>query len=176
MAQDDLLVDPFDLALLAELQRDAHATNQALGDKLHLSASQISRRIQRLESAGLIQRYAALLDASLLGLGVRAFSYVTLSRHGDEGEAFERAITQVPEVLDCYAVTGESDYVLHIVAPTLAELSDSVLRRVIRIPGVASVRSNIVLRPIKSTTALPLEHLEKPMRRTRRVRLTVRDA
>ena len=84
---DDLLLDKFDISLLAALQKDAHATNQQVGEQIHLSASQVSRRIQRLETSGIIRRYVALLDPAALGLGVRAMSYVTLSRHGgDEGE------------------------------------------------------------------------------------------
>ena len=88
---DDLLLDRFDISLLGALQKDAHATNQQVGEQIHLSASQVSRRIQRLETSGIIRRYVALLDPAALGLGVRAMSYVTLSRHGgDEGSAFER--------------------------------------------------------------------------------------
>jgi Lrp/AsnC family leucine-responsive transcriptional regulator len=114
---DDLLLDKFDISLLGALQKNAHATNQQVGELIHLSASQVSRRIQRLETIGIIRRYVALLDPAALGLGVRAISYVTLSRHGgDEGLAFEREIAAIPEVLDCYSVAGESDYILQIVA------------------------------------------------------------
>ena len=158
--KEDSLLDRYDISLLAALQRNAHSTNQQVGDTVHLSASQVSRRIQRLEAAGLISRYVALLNPDRLGLGVRAISYVTLSRHGDEeGASFERDILGIPEVVECFAVTGESDYILHIVATDLKSLSESVLRRVTRIPGVGSVRSNIVLNCIKATTELPLEQL-----------------
>jgi Lrp/AsnC family leucine-responsive transcriptional regulator len=159
----DLLLDRYDLGLLAALQIDTHATHQALGERVHLSASQVSRRIQRLQSCGLIQAHVALLDAGLLGLGVVAISYITMTRHGGtEGRDFEAAIADFPDVLECFAVTGESDYILKLVAADLQELSDSVLQRLARLPGVASIRSNIVLKPIKSTTALPLSHLERP--------------
>jgi Lrp/AsnC family transcriptional regulator, leucine-responsive regulatory protein len=156
---DDLLLDRFDIGLLAALQRNAHSTHQQLGEVVFLSASQVSRRIQRLESAGLIARTVALLDPTRLGLGVRAISYVTLTRHGDEGDGFERDILDIPEVVECFAVTGESDYILKIFAADLAALSESVLKRLTRLKGVASIRSNIVLQCIKSTTELPLSHL-----------------
>lgn len=157
------MLDAYDIALLAALQRDAHATHQAIGEQVHLSASQVSRRVQRLEAAGLVARYVALLSPRALGLGVRAVSYVTLTRHsGDEGQAFEREITGFAEVLECYSVAGESDYILQIVAPDLQALSEAVLRRLARIPGVGSIRSNIVLNCIKSTTELPMGHLSVP--------------
>ena len=161
---DDLLLDKFDISLLAALQKDAHATNQQVGDLIHLSASQVSRRIQRLETTGIIRRYVA----------VRAISYVTLSRHGgDEGLAFEREITAIPEVLDCYAVAGESDYILQIVAADLGVLSESVLRVLTRIKGVANIRSNIVLNCIKSSTDLPLGHIGRGDGVARKVRITL---
>lgn len=151
------LLDSYDLRLLTALQRDAFTTHQALGALVHLSPSQVSRRIQRLQDAGFISRYVALLNPSALGLGVRALSYVTLLRHGgDEGRAFELEVCDIPEVLDCYAVAGDSDYMLQIVARDLQSLSDTVLRRITRIAGVGSIRSNVVLQLIKSSTELPL--------------------
>ena len=156
---EDSLLDSLDISLLAALQRDSTATHQHLGAEIHLSASQVSRRVQRLQSAGIISRYVALLNPAALGLTVRAVSYVTLTRHsGDEGLAFEREIALFPEVLECYSVAGESDYILQIVAADLHTLSESVLRRLTRIQGVGSMRSNIVLNCIKSTTELPLAH------------------
>lgn len=169
---DDLLLDRFDISLLGALQKDAHATNQQVGEQIHLSASQVSRRIQRLETTGIIRRYVALLDPAALGLGVRAMSYVTLSRHGgDEGSAFEREIIAIPEVLDCYSVAGGSDYILQIVAADLGVLSDSVLRKIMRIKGVANIRSNIVLNCIKSSTELPLGHIGRLDGAARKVRI-----
>jgi Lrp/AsnC family leucine-responsive transcriptional regulator len=159
---EDFTLDRYDIGLLAALQRDAHSTNQQVGEQIHLSASQVSRRIQRLETSGLIARYVALLDPASLGLGVRAISYVTLTRHGgDEGTSFEKDILDIPEVVECFAVTGESDYILKIFAADLSELSESVLKRLTRLKGVSSIRSNIVLQCLKSTTELPLSHLER---------------
>ena len=157
---DGFPLDRYDISLLAALQVNTHATHQALGDSIHLSASQVSRRIQRLEAAGFIRAHVALLDPARLGLGVRAISYVTLARHGDEeGTSFERDILSIPEVVECFAVTGESDYILKIFAADLSALSDSVLKRLTRMKGVSSIRSNIVLQCVKSTTQLPLSHV-----------------
>jgi Lrp/AsnC family transcriptional regulator, leucine-responsive regulatory protein len=157
---DDSSLDSFDISLLAALQRDAYATHQQIGEQVHLSASQVSRRVQRLQVGGIISRYVALLEPKAIGLGVRAITYVTLTRHsGDEGLAFEREIAAFPEVLECYSVAGESDYILQIVAADLSVLSEQVLRRLTRIQGVGNIRSNIVLNRIKSTTELPLGHL-----------------
>lgn len=171
---DDLLLDPLDLELLALLQRDSHATNQVVGERLQLSASQVSRRIQRLEGLGVIRAYVALLEPAAVALAVRSFTYVTLARHGgDEGTAFEREIGAFPEVLDCYSIAGEADYLLQIVAASLTELSESVLRRLTRLPGVVSVRSSIVLNRIKATTELPLSQIGRGAG-ARRVRLVQR--
>ncbi|MBK1685269.1 Lrp/AsnC family transcriptional regulator [Rhodoferax fermentans] len=154
---DDSLLDKYDVALLSALQQDASATHQQLGELVHLSPSQVSRRITRLQASGIIRRTVALLDPARIGLGVRAISYVTLARHGeDEGAAFEQEIAAFPEVLECFAVTGESDYILQIVAASLNDLSESVLRRLTRIKVVNNIRSNIVLQSIKSSTELPL--------------------
>jgi len=157
----DFLLDRFDISLLAALQQDAKATHQQIGERVHLSASQVSRRIQRLESGGIIKHYVALLEPAMLGLSVRAITYVSLTRHGgDEGRAFENEMLQFPEVLECYAVAGEADYILQIVACDLSTLSDSVLRRLTRIEGVSSIRSNIVLSSIKRSTQMPLDQLD----------------
>jgi len=157
---DDSLLDKYDVALLSALQKNANATHQQLGEVVHLSPSQVSRRITRLQASGIIRRTVALLDPARVGLGVRAISYVTLARHGgDEGASFEQEIATFPEVLECFAVTGESDYILQIVAASLSELSESVLRRLTRIKAVNNIRSNIVLQSIKSSTELPLGHI-----------------
>lgn len=159
-SSEEKTLDSYDIGLLAALQRDAHATHQQIGDQIHLSPSQVSRRVQRLQAAGYIQRFVALLSPDAVGLGVRAVSYVALTRNsGDEGLVFEREIVLIPEVQECYSIAGESDYILHIVATDLRSLSESVLRRVTRIQGVGSVRSNIVLNCIKATTELPLDQL-----------------
>lgn len=150
-------LDKFDLQILDALQSDARITNPALGEIVHLSASQISRRIQRLEESGLIERYATLLRASAVGYGVTVFTRVSLERHSEsQTDAFVAAVDALPEVLECYSVTGSHDYLIKIVAADLASLSQFVMHRLMRMPGIRSVESSIVLQEIKRTTRLPI--------------------
>ena len=174
----NITVDQHDLALLAALQHDGRATNSALGELIHLSTSQVSRRVQRLLDAGIIDHFAAVLDPAVIGLGVMAFTYVVLNRHGDAyAEKFERAVIDLPQVLECFSVTGESDYILRIVTHDLAELSDFMMKHLLRLPGVANVKSSIALHQIKRTAVLPLDHIMRPQQSRQRIRFSFdRDA
>ena len=157
---ENLMLDKVDISILSALQENALITHQQIGEKIHLSSSQISRRIQRMQSEGVIAKYVTLLKPESLGLSVRAFTYVSLTRHGgDEGSIFEKDIADFPEVLECHSVTGDSDYLLQIVAPNLQVLSESVFKRLTHLNGVNNIRSSIVLQTIKSTTSLPLTDL-----------------
>ncbi|PJI43746.1 Lrp/AsnC family transcriptional regulator [Ferrovibrio sp.] len=149
-------LDVFDLRLLSALQRDGRAPNAALAETVGLSASQISRRMARLEADGVIATYAALLKPDAVGLSVLAFSSVSLERQAEAMDGFEAAVLRFPEILECYSVTGEQDFVLRIVARDLKAFADFLSDRLLRVPGVRSVRSSIVLHTIKQTTALPL--------------------
>ncbi len=172
-----ITIDRFDLALLDAVQRDGLATNAALGEVVHLSASQISRRLTRLAEAGIIAGHAALLDPTSVGLGVTAFAHVTLERHGrSQSDAFEGAIAELPEVLDCHAVSGDADYLLRIVAPDLPAFSELMMKRVLRLPGVAQVKTNIALQTIKQSHVLPLDHLTRPARSRQQLRYAGGDA
>lgn len=163
-------VDRFDLQLLAELQVDGHATNSVLGEKVHLSSSQVSRRVQRLQEAKVIDHYAAILDPAAVGLHVVAFTQVTLDRQGsNSGEKFEREVAQLAQVLECFALAGEADYILRIVTPDLASFSEFMNKRLLRIPGVTTVRSNITLHKVKQTHILPLDHVMRPMESQQRI-------
>lgn len=158
----EIIVDKFDLQILDALQRRGNATNSALSEEVHLSASQISRRIARLEQGGVIAGYAALLDPLALGLGVSAFAHVILEKHGgSSSEEFDRAVAEVPEVVECFAVSGDADYVLRIVAPDLAAFSELMMKRILRLPGLAHLKTNIALKKIKQTSVLPLEHVRR---------------
>jgi len=156
-------LDRADLQLLEALQRDGRVTNPALGERVHLSASQVSRRIQRLEEAGLIDRCVTLLRPERLGLTVIAYTRVSLERHGEaQNEDFNRAVQLLPEVLECYSVTGPYDYLLRIVAADLAAFAQFMLHRLMRVPGVRGVESSVVLQEIKRTTELPLDPTQLP--------------
>ena len=153
-------IDRLDLRILELLQHDAHASNARMAESVHLSPSQVSRRIQQLEACGLIGSYVALVNPTTARLDVMAYASVSLERHGEQpSETFHERVREMPEVLECFAVTGEADYLLRIVAPNLAALSEFMLHRLLRIPGVRSVKSNVVLQEIKRTTVLPLAHL-----------------
>ncbi len=166
-----ITVDRYDLELLEALQGRGNATNAQLGEQVHLSASQVSRRLQRLEEAGLIAGYAALLDPAAVGLGVTAFAEVVLERQGGHSpETFENAVAAMAEVLDCFSVSGDADYVLRIVAPDLAAFSDLMMKRLLCLPGVARIKTNIALQRIKQTHVLPLEHIRQPARAKQRLR------
>lgn len=165
-----ITVDRYDLQLLAELQRDGHATNSALGEKIHLSTSQVSRRVQRLQEAKIIDHYAAILDPAAVGLHVVAFSQVTLDRQGaNSGGKFEREIERLPQVLECFSLAGEADYILRIVTPDLASFSEFMNRHLLRLPGVTNVKSNITLHKVKHTHILPLDHVMQPMESKQRI-------
>lgn len=155
-----IVVDKFDLQILDALQRRGNATNSALGEEVHLSPSQVSRRISRMEQSGIIASYAALLEPSAVGLDVSAFALVTLERHGgSSSDAFERAVAAMPEVVACFSVSGDADYVMHIVAPDLVAFSDVMMKRIVRLPGLAHLKTNIALKKVKQTSVLPLDHI-----------------
>lgn len=165
-----ITVDRYDLQLLAELQRDSHATNSALGEKIHLSSSQVSRRVQRLQEAKVIDHYAAILDPAAVGLHVMAFTQITLDRQGaDSGEQFEREVAQLPQVLECYSLAGAADYILRIVTPDLASFAEFMNKRLLRLSGVTNVRSNITLHKVKQTHILPLDHVMQPTESKQRI-------
>ena len=167
-------LDRYDLALLDALQRNGNATNAILGEMVLLSASQISRRLQRLADTGLIAGYAALLDQAVIGLGVTAFANVVLEQHGKaQSEAFENAATALPEVMECFSVSGDADYLLRIVAPDLQAFSELMMKRVLRLPGVAHIKTNIALQKVKQTHVLPLDHIAQPSRPKLQLRYSV---
>lgn len=157
----EIALDSFDIRLLAALQADGRASLFALAEKIGLSASQLGRRLKRLEEAGLMEGYAAILNAEAIGLGFEAYCLVSLERHSTEGtEKFHAAMRALPQIMDCVAVTGEADFILRIVATDLKSYSQFLLDNVMPLPGVRQVRSSIVLRSIKRSHALPLQHLK----------------
>jgi len=161
-------LDIYDVRLLAALQADGRASNATLAEAVHLSPSQVSRRLARLEAAGVVSGYRPVIDRKAIGLGVMAFTSVSLERHAESRSAdFERAIRAIPEVLECHALTGEADYILCIVAADLEAFSQLLLHRLMRLPGVRAVHSNIVLESIKPAALLPLGHLQHAAQRRR---------
>lgn len=150
-------LDGYDLKLLAAVQEDGRASHVTLAERVALSPSQCSRRLARLEEAGVIAGWRADLDPQALGYGVEALVAVSLERHGESpADSFHAAVAGFPEILDCWLVTGDSDYVLRVVAPDLKRFSDFLLVGLMRLPGVANVRSSIVLDRVGPKKGLPL--------------------
>ena len=151
-------LDAIDRRILTELQENARIANAELARRVGLSPSPCLRRVRELEERGLVRGYAALLDPAAVGLGVSVLVHVTLEKQIEQGlENFERAILERPEVLECYLMTGDADYLLRVVVPDVAAFERFMLDHLTRIPGVASIRSSFALKQVKYRTALPLE-------------------
>lgn len=156
-------LDRTDLALLAILQREGRISNAELAERVSLSASACLRRVQRLEHEGVLAGYGALIDPAAVGLGLQAFVRVQLSRHDTEAIAeFTTRINAWDEVVACHALTGDMDYLLHVVVQDLAHFSRFLLDHLLNASGVADVNSSFVLRTVKQARALPLAHLRTP--------------
>lgn len=151
-------LDQTDRRILAHLQAHGRATNLELAEAVHLSPAQCNRRHRRLEERGVVKRYEARLDATQVGLGVLAFVHVTMERgHIREVVKFRDVVSSLAQVQECYAVTGDFDYVLKVVARDLKALSDFLLGTLAQLPGVNGVRSSVCLDEVKCTSALPLD-------------------
>lgn len=156
-------LDSFDIALLAALQAEGRLPSVALAERVHLSPSQITRRMRRLEEAGVIRRYAALLDPAAIGLHVVAFTSVSLDVQTAETTAtFREAIGALPQVLECFATTGDADFLLKVMTTDLSAFSELLMNGLMPIAHVRNVRSSIVLNEFKHATALDLGHLARP--------------
>ncbi len=150
--------DEIDLRILGCLQRQGDLSNVELAERVHLSPAQCSRRVQALKRRGVIARSVSLLDRKQLGLGVLAFTSVTFDKAQYRRMSdLHKVIEGFPEVLECYAVTGDSDYLLKVVAPSLEAYGAFLNGKLIQAPGVTSVRSVVSFDVVKSTTALPFD-------------------
>ena len=150
-------LDKTDLQLLDLLQHEGRITNADLAQRVNLSASACLRRVQRLESAGVITGYGARLDPRQLGLGLSAFVRVQLSSHdADAVQAFVDRVQAWDEVTACHALTGEMDYLLQVVVADLEHFSRFLLDRLLNATGVADVNTSFVLRTVKDSRALPV--------------------
>ena len=147
-------LDEIDKKILSVLQSEGRLPIVDLADRVGLSATPCQRRVKRLEEEGVITRYAALISPAAMGYGLQALVEVTLDDHSEKTvEAFEAAIRARPEVVACYAVTGDMDFLLHIFAPDLNAFSDFALKALLRMPGVKGTRSSFIMQAIKSDLA-----------------------
>lgn len=144
--------------ILYELQRDARLSVQELASRIGLSATPCWRRLKEIDKRGLIRRHTVLLDREALGLKECLLAHVSLLRHaGNTVNEFERAVLEHPEVIECYSTTGDADYILKIVVPDMKAYDAFLHRHIFSIPGVANVRTAVVLREVKYDTLLPID-------------------
>jgi len=151
-------MDRIDRLILRELQRDGRLSNVELAQRIHLSESATLRRVRALEEAGLINRYVALLNAQKVGFATNVFVSITLHRQDQKDLlAFEEAVRRVPEVMECYLMTGESDYLVRVACRDPADFERLHSQHLTRLPGVARVQSSLALRVVRRSTELPIE-------------------
>jgi Lrp/AsnC family leucine-responsive transcriptional regulator len=155
-----LTLDKTDLRILAELQLNGRLTNVELAERVALSPSPCLRRLKQLEESGVIGQYVALLDPGKIGLGLQAFVRVMLEKRGNShNQSFVDAVQRWPEVINCYAMTGEMDYLLQVYFEDMEHFSRFVMNELLQQQGVEDVKSSFVLKEFKRTTALPLNHM-----------------
>lgn len=165
----ELKLDKTDRKILAILQQDGRLSNQEVAERVSLSPSPCLRRIKRLEEAGVIRQYVALLAPEKIGLGLLAYVNVRLEKHSDAAQTsakrstpvapradFARSVPDWPEVVACYAMTGEMDFLLRVHVEDMEHFSKFMMETLLRHPAVLDVKSSFALQRIKDTTALPL--------------------
>lgn len=153
----DLDLDRIDRKILAFLQDHGRASNLELAEAAGLSPAQCHRRHRRLEEEGFIARYETRLNPARMNLNVVAFVHVAMEKgHIRDLSKFTDVLVGLPGVLECYSVTGDFDYVVKVIARDLKSLSQFLMEKLMRLPGVSSVRSSVCLDEIKCTSALPL--------------------
>jgi len=155
-------LDPFDLEILSELQRNARLSLAELGTRAGLSASAVSRRLQRLEASGVIRGYVANLDGRSLGLMVTAFVTVTLARQSEAIiDRFEKTVVELAQVAEVHLIAGTTDYLLRVIVPDLEAYETFLKRELTRIEGVAHVQTAFSLSSLKTGAPISLAHLAR---------------
>ena len=151
-------LDKKDRQILRALQENARITNLELAEKVSLSPTPCARRVKQLEDSGIIDRHVTLLDHELLGLKLMALVSVTMSKHTDDlFEKFELAAGQLPEVMECYVVTGQdSDFLIKVLVRDMRHYEEFLLKRLTKLEGVSGVHSSFVLRQPINKVELPL--------------------
>jgi len=154
-------LDKLDKAILRRLQANGRETYDVIGEKVGLSASAVLRRVKRLEDAGVIDRYVALVKPESVGLGLIAYLNVRLEKHSETHkrnpmDLFRGAVQTWPEVVECVALTGDMDYLLRVVVNDMAHYSRFMMETLLRHPSVQDCKTSFVLDRVKATTAVPL--------------------
>ncbi len=155
-----LELDAIDCRIISELQANARLSNIELAERIGLSPSPCLRRVKRLECEGFVEGYRASLQRSRIGLGFSVFLAVKISGHANkEASLFERAVVEMPEVIACHLVSGDADYFLEVVVPDLGTYQRFLVGKLLEMPIVREVRSNIAIQTLKAGAPLPLAHL-----------------
>ena len=150
-------LDAIDLRILSELQHDGSLSNVELARRVHLSPSPCLVRVKALESEGIITRYVALADAAALGLDLNVFISISLKSQEKQALAdFEQRISEHDEVMECYLMTGDSDYLIRVAVANIGALEHFILEQLTSIPGIEKIRSSFALKQVSYKTALPL--------------------
>ena len=153
-------LDSTDLRILAALQADGALSNVELARRVHLSPSPCLTRVKALEAAGVIERYVALVNAKNLRLKLNVFISISLKTQSKEVLAdFERRIAEHDEVMECYLMSGDSDYLIRVALPDIAALERFILEQLTPIADIEKIRSSFALKQVRYKTALPLAHL-----------------
>lgn len=153
-------LDAIDRRILDNLQRAGRLTNLELAERVGLSPSPCLRRVRALEGGGVIESFGARLNRQKLGLGLTVFITLNLERHNDtETALFRERISAMPEVVSCHITSGEHDFLLQVVVPSLEEYRRFSLDRLIKVPGIKDIRSSFAIDTIKDSGVLPLRHL-----------------
>jgi Lrp/AsnC family transcriptional regulator, leucine-responsive regulatory protein len=151
-------LDSLDLRILRELQADASLSNVELAKRVHLSPSPCLARVKALESGGMIRQYVALLDPQRLGLNLNVFISISLKQQTRSAlDAFEAKITAREEVMECYLMSGEADYLIRVALPDIAALERFIIEQLSPMKEVEKIRSSFALKQVRYKTALPLQ-------------------
>lgn len=157
MSKEVVELDQIDRKILKALQDNARLSSQELSGQVGISSSPCWRRVKALEEAGVITKYVTLVDPEALGLSISIFTNVSLDKQIETAlETFQKAVRKRPEVMECYLMTGDFDYLLRVVVGSLHDYERFLLDHLTKIPGVASIKSSFALKQVKYTTALPV--------------------
>ena len=150
-------LDAIDIKIITELQKSAKITNAELADRIGLTPSPCLARVRSLEADGIINSYVALVTPATVGLPISVFIHVTLERQIDQSlELFESVMNEQQEVMECYLMTGDSDYLIRVVVPDIQTLETFIVKKLSKISGVSNIKSSFTLKQVKYKTALPI--------------------
>ena len=150
-------LDRIDIGILNQLQQNARITNSELARAVNLSQTPCFNRVRALEKLGLFKQQVTLLNPEPLGLRINVFIQVSLTKQDEDAlRSFEEAIGERPEVMECYLMTGDADYLLRVMMPDIQSLQRFIIERLTKIPGISNIRSSFALKQVRYKTALPL--------------------